>query len=69
MNCDRCHQLIKNFEPPSEGFTSGYYDMSGWPEFANQGEIFVCDWCIHTDQRYLNAHGWTPEQRFRERFF
>ncbi len=63
--CDRCHQSI--LLARTKYFTSGYYEMSGWPEFRNAGEKKVCDWCIHIDQRYIDVYGETAESKHQKK--
>lgn len=39
--------------------TVGYYDAKGWPQFANPGEVFICDACMWEDPRYIAIYGHT----------
>ena len=55
--CSRCKQTIKDFSPPGSGMTAGYYIASGWKEFCNEGEIYVCDNCMFKDPRYIKVYG------------
>lgn len=53
--CDRCKEPIPDFEPPVDGMTAGYYDVTGgyWARFANDGESVLCDRCMWSDPAYL----------------
>jgi hypothetical protein len=73
MNCNRCHNLIPNFDSnPNKTFTCGYYDISHhnspWWMYRNLGEKYVCDWCIHTDARYIADYGPTAESIYKDSF-
>ena len=67
LTCDRCHQVSEVCK--SGKFSAGYYDMQYWQEFSNPNENLVCDWCIHTDQRYIDTYGETAESIRRKQPF
>lgn len=46
---------------PQQGeFTAGYYLASGWKEFTDPGEVYVCDNCMWQDARYIKVFGNVP---------
>lgn len=59
--CSRCKKPIPNFVPPdSTGCTAGYYHINeSWSRFANPGDVYVCDYCMWTDERYIAFFGKT----------
>jgi hypothetical protein len=67
--CSRCKQPIRDFEPPSEGMTAGYYVAAGWEKYCNPGEVYVCDACMWKDPRYLADYGAQPTSRVERWLF
>jgi len=37
--------------------TMGYYLATGWPDFSNPGEEYICDECMFKDARYIAIYG------------
>lgn len=58
--CSRCKKDT-GMQLPGEGMTAGYYQATGWPQFANPGEIFICDDCMWSDARYIAVYGIQPK--------
>jgi hypothetical protein len=59
VDCDRCLRNVSNSRLPDGGMTAGYYvvtGQSGWAEFANPGEQYVCDACMWSDPRYAASY-------------
>jgi len=54
--CSRCHKDTGS-PLPDGGMTAGYYVAAGWPEFANPGEVYICDACMWADPRYQAVYG------------
>lgn len=52
--CDRCGRRVLT-NPPRAGMTMGYYH--DWTHMTNEGEVDVCDRCMHTDPRYIKMYG------------
>lgn len=57
--CSRCKQPIKDYAPPDDGVTAGYYDVTGgsWRRYANEGETILCDACMWADPLYQLERG------------
>ncbi len=60
--CSRCN---KDTGSPllDGGMTAGYYHVegtNGWGQFANPGEVFICDACMWADPRYIAVYGIHP---------
>lgn len=59
--CSRCQTVLRHFVPPDEcEMTAGYYLASAWPQYANPGEIYICDACMWADPRYVAVYGNAP---------
>ncbi|MDO8357290.1 MAG: hypothetical protein Q7U76_12945 [Nitrospirota bacterium] len=56
--CDRCKQVVKDAGKECGGCTAGYYEVQhgSWRKYANAGEVYVCDACMHIDPRYKNDY-------------
>lgn len=59
-HCSRCLEAIKDFEPPGDGMTAGYYVAAAWGKYANPGEVYICDACMWADARYIADYGPRP---------
>ena len=57
VTCDRCGKQIRGLR--TEDMTAGFYDTSGhtWGQYANDGELVVCDDCMWSDPRYIAVYG------------
>ncbi len=60
MTCDRCKHTFDGDKDADGGFTMGYYEVGptgkAWGDFANPGEIVVCDACMFADPRYIAVY-------------
>lgn len=54
--CSRCSKDTDS-PLPGIGMTAGYYVAKAWIQFANPGEVFICDNCMWTDPRYIAVYG------------
>lgn len=56
ITCCRCERVIIGYKDGE--ITEGYFDMSDpeWAEYSNPGEDFVCNECMHKDERYLKDY-------------
>ncbi len=64
-HCSRCNKLVdEDGSDEPRGMTAGYYYVRfSWSEFANPGEVFICDECMWKDPRYIALYGvqtWIP---------
>lgn len=73
--CDRCKNVIEDSGKWKPGMTTaGWYHRAGWAFTMNEGEVAVCDACIHADPRYQERYGKPPapftpkESRFVEEY-
>ena len=57
IDCSRCGRIIESPSPEPGECTAGYYVASGWPQFANPGEVYICDACMWADPRYIAVYG------------
>jgi hypothetical protein len=58
FNCDRCDKEVKGFY--TESATAGYYSVGkgrAWEPYGREGEIYVCDACVHAMPEYKAAYG------------
>lgn len=55
--CSRCGKTVNGKR--GENYTAGFYDVTGipWSEFANPGEVNLCDECMWVDERYIQVYG------------
>ncbi len=62
--CSRCKKDTGS-PLPDGGMTAGYYHVgagpSGWSQFANLGEVYICDECMWSDPRYIAVYGNQPK--------
>lgn len=57
LQCCRCKTWMTDCTVYEEaGVTAGFYKAEWWPDFANPGEVNICDDCMHKDPRYIQAH-------------
>jgi len=60
MICDRCKQDFDGDKIPGVA-TFGYYEVgpagTPWGQFANPGEVVVCDQCMRSDPRFIAIYG------------
>lgn len=54
--CSRCKKDTGS-PLPDGGMTAGYYVASGWIQFCNPEDIFICDKCMWSDPRYVAVYG------------
>jgi len=58
VKCDRCGKMIDGIR--TETATAGFYAVGPtgepWGNYANSGEIIVCDTCMWKDPRYLKDY-------------
>jgi hypothetical protein len=57
VDCSRCGKIIDSPPPEPSEMTAGYYIAAGHQQFANPGEVYVCDACMWADPRYIAVHG------------
>lgn len=58
--CDRCKQVVPDAARECGGTTCGYYDVERgqWKKYADPGEKYLCDACMHQDSRYQAVYGY-----------
>lgn len=59
ITCDRCNQRVVGLviETSEGNLTGGFYDMTGWKEFArNDDEKNVCDRCMWQDPEFIKLY-------------
>lgn len=57
-DCSRCFKILDVPLPMPGDFCSvGVYRAAEWKEFCNPGEAFICDKCMHGDERYIKVYG------------
>lgn len=60
IDCSRCGKIVDSPPPVKSdvgSMTAGYYVAASWPQFANTGEVYICDECVWVDQRYIAIYG------------
>jgi hypothetical protein len=55
IECSRCHASFHY--NPNEKMTAGFYTRSGWEQFFDPGEEYLCDDCMFMDPRYIKVYG------------
>lgn len=58
LQCSRCKKnVVSALKMPD--FTGGYYEVAQgeWSKYANPGEVYLCDPCMHSEPRYRAVYG------------
>lgn len=60
IECDRCGVEVNGtvlIDGDDIVCTGGFYDVvNGWTEYAEPGEMIVCDKCMHSDPKYKEIY-------------
>jgi hypothetical protein len=59
VECSRCHAKLDVDYSPDDAFTCGFYAVAVgvWSQFANPGEVFLCDACMWSGPLYISIYG------------